>query len=114
MSHATQTHNSPAWSVENTSGHVIALLPCKCCAATTMALNVEAATVVYHLDDIDMLEDLRDNLTTLIDYHKTRPTPEPSDDEDGDTTPSLPRQWQGHAPSGVREDFHDWVDMMQS
>jgi hypothetical protein len=110
MTRATETNHSPAWSVENTNGHSVFLLPCECCTATTMTVDVDAAVVRVHIDDIDMLEELRDSLTAVIEFQKGRPLPARGGEDEEPDAGHRPRRWEGHAPNGIREAFHLCVD----
>ncbi len=112
MSHVTSICNSPAWRVENRDGHSVTLFPCTCCEATTLALEIDAATVSLHIDDIRMLEELRDSLSAAVEHHKDRPKPSTGNgkSEEADRDYHVWR-WQGHAPRAIRAVFLEWLDI---
>lgn len=110
MSHANHTNKSPAWSVENSDGHAVCLIPCKCCTVTTLVVELTGATVSLRIDDIDKLEELRDRISAAVEYQKNRPTP-PNGEGEQATNDYHIRQWEGHAPSAVREPFLEWLDL---
>jgi hypothetical protein len=92
--------------VENEDDHSVVLIPCDCCEATTMSVQLDAAKVAIRIEDINRLEELRNCMSAAIDYHKGR-TSFPGDEDDADCPP---RRWRGHAPSLLRETFQDWLD----
>jgi hypothetical protein len=91
--------------VENRDGHSVVLLPCECCEATAMTVDVDAARVHIHVDDIEMLEQLRDAFDAAIEHQELRAV-----GLYDDIPPGEPRCWQGHAPAFLLAQFDGWMD----
>lgn len=112
MSQDTHIDRFPAWSVENKDGHSVTLLPCECCESLTLAVEIDAATVFIRIDDINMLEEVRDGFSAAVEYQKSRLIRTDAEDDHVDMSgPSRPRCWQGHAPSRIRRPFLEWLDL---